>query len=282
MAKNNKKIRWVDSDPIVDDVLNFATGTIGVEGPAAEGVPFGWIVRRLLVDGMVGYVAEGDFAGWWRITGVTLYDRYRRPTQVMAATQSTTPVVVPMFTTAYNDIPTNVRIIRANPSARAPELTIRSYADLIARCDVALSANIVASMRTQIIGVPPKSAFSAEELLWDAQGGFPTVIDTALLDALKTADISVPLQAPTLQALRQSLYSEVLKRFGGITPAAYKAERVQTAEVSAHVAGAIDDVYTLLDTANADAAGIGVRFKYNGYGARYDTEEGGENGGAKV
>lgn len=281
MAKN-RKIRPIDSDYIVDEAFNFACGTIGVRGSAADGVPFGWIVRRLLDDGMVGYVAEGNLKGWWRVTGVTLYDRYRRPLQVRAATQSTTPVVVSMDTTVEKDTPTNIHIIRANPSRRPLVLTARRYADLIARCDVALGANVLAAMRTQIIGVPEKSKFSAEELLWDAQAGFPSVLADNFLSAISTVDVSVPLQAPVLQTLRQSLYSELLKRFGGITPGAYKAERVQTAEVSAYVGESIDDVYTLLDTANADAEGIDVEFYYNGYGARYDAPGEEESNGAEV
>lgn len=273
----NRKIRPISSDYIVDEVLNFCASTVGVRGSAADGVPFGWILRRLLTDGMVGYVAEGDLRGWWRINGATLYNRYRSPLEVNASTQSTTPVVVAMQTTYAEDRPTNVRIIRANPSSDPPILTIRRYADLIARCDVAVGSNIVASMRTQIIGAPAKSRFSAEELLWDAQAGLPSIVEDELLSSVTTTDISVPLIAGELHALRQTLFSELLKRFGGVTPAAYKAERVQTAEVNAHVAESIDDIYTLIDTANADAKGIDVEFFYNGFGAKFD-EEGPDSG----
>lgn len=278
----------VEGGVITAELLDFATGQ--VQALQTDGAsdntppPPAWIVRNLLKYGELVYVPDGDpLAGWYLASGHTIVDRYTRPLTVYARTQATNQTVLPLQTVFGGG---NARILRANPASRPPLRTMERYGAFITACDVALYANITASMRTQVLGAPAKMRDTLECVLDDARRGMPTILTDDQLAQISSTDVSVPFAGADIHNLRKDIYAEAIKHFGGITPAQYKAERVQAAEVGAHVAESIDNVYIMIDTFNEDAATQGVpwRLKYVGMGAQYDndtpatsTEEDGQN-----
>lgn len=266
-----------DGGLITAEVLDFASSVVRAgrtDGARSEAEPpDGWIVRNLLKYGQVAYIPDGSpLSGWYLAQSGGVLDRYARPEWLNLRTQATASAVFP-----YE----GAKLVRANLTGRPPILTIERYARMIAQCDTAIAANIYAAMRSQILGVPDKRKLDAEILLDNAAAGLPTILDTDALASITTLDVAVPFDAREKHALRQTLYSELLKHFGGITPTEYKAERVQSAEVSAHVAEAIDNVYVLIDQANADmtAQGVPYRLEYVGVGKTLDPTEGGAGDG---
>lgn len=274
MARNKKRRDLCLPPSIREELLDFACGQVelvALDGaPTEDTPPAGWVVRNLIKFGAIGYRNAGDpLDGWWIINKMGVRDRYGRPTSVFARTDAT-DYAATAFDANYTS-GGGLHIMRANGGARPPVFTIDRYAELIQRCDLALSANIVASMRSVILGVQSGQEDSVDFILADAAAGLPSVISTDLAESIRPVDISVPFMARDIHAMRQTLYAEALKHFGGVTPTEYKAERVQSAEVSAHVAEAIDNVYVMIDTFNADAKAQGVpyRLSYVGEGSAY-------------
>lgn len=265
---------------IAAELVDFACNQVKVtriDGPDDfPEPPHPWIALKLLQHGQVGVVLDGVARGWYIINKLGTRDRYGRPTEVFARTEATSGNTF-AFPTALTDAAprTAIRVIRANPCARPPVRTITRYADTLARLDVGISANAIASMRSQIIGVSKGYEDSIDLLLQDASEGMPTTVTKDMLEDLQTADVSVPFDGNLRHALRQAIYAEALRHFGGVTPPQYKAERVQGAEVAASVAESIDSLYIMIDQFNADAERLSVpyRMEYIGFGAKYEETE---------
>lgn len=267
------KEKLISDSMLTAELVDFATCQVqAVKGGEASETdpPPAWIVRNLIKYGSLAYVPDSHpLAGWYIPNAGGIVDRYARPEIVYARTQATSMRVIPMNTVFAGG---EARILRANPAARPPVRTIARYAQLLEACDVSLLANIVGSMRTQIIGAPKKLRDTVMCMLDDARNGLPSVVTDEQLSQLSTLDVSVPFNGTEIHALRQAIYSDALRHFGGITPTQYKRERVQTAEVDASVAESIDNVYIMIDTFNEDAAAQGVpwKLKYVGEGASYE------------
>lgn len=279
MAKKRKVDIFIDPKPIADQILNFACSML--KATRTDGnpdtVPAGWLERQLLLDGKAGYLlSDTPAGGFYRVTGIARRDRYGLPVSVMARSMAsgTAPFEVQVYD-PESDNSNRIALIRANSGSNPPYEVIWRYAESIARADFHMNVNLLASMRTQILGVPPEQAGIGEILLADSMNGQPAVIENNLLSAIETVDISVPLDAPEVHALSLQLWSDALKQFGGITPGAYKAERTQSAEVNANIAQSIDNVYMLIEQANADMERqeVPYRLEYVGYGTTYDHEE---------
>lgn len=283
MAKKKQPLALVlDSGAIENDILSFACAMIRarrIDGKP-DPLPTGWLEKSMIMHGKLGWISsESDAEGFYKIDRLGTVDRYGVPKTVTLTTEATAAAkfsarVAGVADPAGDTSPLAVSIVRANALARPPILSIRRYAVAIATLDVAIPANVIASMRSQIIGVPDTYADSVEDVLHRAAQGLPVVCTSDLYDNMRTIDISVPFLGREYQDLRATLWNEAIKQFGGITPAQYKAERTQSAEVSAGIAGSIDNVYQLIDQFNTDAekGGVPYRLEYVGYGAKYDTD----------
>lgn len=264
---------------LTEELLDFACSQVRVERTDDRKdfpePPHGWIVRKLLKKGRVGYVDDGILRGWYEVGKLGTRSRYGLPTVVYARTDATSDnSFVFNAATKPDHTGTECVVIGANPKQRPPVLTMCRYADVLARLDAGISTNALASLRSQIVGTPKEYADSVELLLDDALHGLPSTITTDMLDALRTVDVSVPFDGILRHTLRQTIYAEALRHFGGVTPPQYKAERVQGAEVAANVAESIDNIYIMIEQFNRDADYFGVpyRMEYVGYGARYDVD----------
>lgn len=287
MAKKRPEPLILDELAVEQEIVCFACSQIKarrIDGKP-DAVPAGWIEKNLIEHGKIGWVtSDTEAEGFYRVHRLGRLDRYGIPEMAVLTTEATAS---PQFEAAVvgaasggDNNPLKAAIIRANAIARPPILTIRRYARAIAACDVAIPANIIASMRSQIVGVDQTQSDSMEEILFRAAQGLPVIITADMLQQIRTADISVPFKGGDYQNLRSTLWAEAIKQFGGITPAQYKAERTQSAEVSANIANSIDSVYMMIDQANEDAERYGVpyRLEYVGYGAKYDAGEPAEGG----
>lgn len=281
MARKDHQPASVYGGQIAAELLDFATGQVQAVrvdgGKSPNDPPPAWIVRNLLKYGALAYVPDGDpLGGFYIYNAAGFVDRYARPMLAYARTQATAQTTLELSTIWGGG---SARILRANPTCRPPQRTIDRYAAFVGACDVALMANVRGSMRSQIIGAPKKMGDTIECMLDDAARGMPTILTDEQLAQITTLDVSVPFNALDVHALRQKVYAEAIKHFGGITPTEYKAERVQAAEVSAHVAEAIDSVYIMIDTFNEDAAEQGVpwRLEYVGMGSAYENNDPDQN-----
>lgn len=294
MAKKKQPAALVlDSGAVESEILAFACSMIRarrIDGKP-DLLPAGWLEKSMIKYGSLGWVrSETAAEGFYQIHRIGAVDRYGVPKTVTLKTEATAS---PQFSAnvigaslspdeVRADLsPLEVAIVKANALARPPIFAIRRYAVAIAALDVAIPANVIASMRSQIVGVPDTLVDSVEEVLYRAAQGLPVVCTSELFESMRTADISVPFKGGDYQNLRATLWSEAVKQFGGITPAQYKAERTQSAEVSAGIAGSIDNVYQMIDQFNEDAerGGVPYRFEYVGYGQKYDVGETLESGG---
>lgn len=275
MAKDIEFPNFCQAD-IENQIIDFACSVIRAERTDGkpDPIPSGWIVRGLIDHGMLAWrtAPEELDGGMYFAAPSGAFDRYGKPGNVFLTNSST-------FSGMTVKVGDDCRVIRANSTGRPLRSTIKRYAEMLNWCDIATRANIPASMRTQLVKGLNKATVQA--LLWESWNGRPAVVmpdrgGKAVTDAeIGTVDLSVPLKAQDYRQLAATLWGEVLKMFGGITPAQYKAERTQSAEVSAQIAGSIDSVYVLIDTANDDmaAGGVPYRLVYDGFGARYDAGE---------
>lgn len=279
MAKSKTKCA-LNTSAIADQILNFACSMIKARRTDGkpDTLPAGWLERQLLIDGRVGYLhSNTDAGGFFRIRGNGQRNRYGLPVEVVAQTQASgsAAFTVPVYDPERDDNTGRMAIIRANSGSVSPYLSILRYAEMIARAELHVNTNLLASMRTQILGVPKSRTVMGEIILSDAMAGEPTILEQDALASIDTLDVSVPLTAPAVHALTLQLWSDAIKQFGGITPGAYKAERTQTAEVNANIAESIDNVYILLDQANQDMERqeVPYRLEYNGFGKNYESEQ---------
>lgn len=270
-------VDYVDADGVERDIINFACAMIGsrrTDGQT-DPVPTGWLERQIILNGKVGYLHSPTGAeGFYLVTSVAERDRYGVPTIVNAKTMATGASAFAVPVAADGGEEGKISLVHANASGSAPYDVIRRYAHMIAACEKHIDVNVIASMRSQVIAVAEGKAADLDLMIENSLEGRPTAIDQSFADVLQTFDVSVPLDAPAVYQLDLQLWADVLKRFGGITPASYKGERTQSAEVSATIAQSIDNVYVLIDHANADLrrGNIPYEFFYRGYGDAYDRQ----------
>lgn len=279
MSRKDQEMGFVLNTPAISNqLLNFACAMIRCRRMDGrdDSVPAGWAVRQLLLNGRIGYLhSPTDAEGFYNIASQGQVDRYGIPTSVTARTQATGAHGFSVPVSKHDrELNGTLSVIRANASGTPPFTSMTRYAQMIARAELHINTNLLASMRSQVINAPDSQKAAIDIMLERAAQGLPSVIGTNLMEQLSVFDISVPLDAPEVHALYMQMWAEALKQFGGITPAAYKAERTQSAEVNATVAQSIDNVYILLDQANDDCKTWGVPyvFEYAGVGAMYDEQ----------
>lgn len=280
MAKQNtltERVFLPADAGVLNLIINFACGMVDVEttdGSLPE-EPQGWVVRNLIDQGVLGwYDTDGPMSGWWLISAFMELNRYGMPKSAFCRTQATASGGITRRI-EYDPNRAGMRIIRANALQIPPRLVMVKYARQIEQCERLLWGNMRASLRSQIIGAPKEQVETVRGILENANDGEASVIEQTIADTLTSIDISVPFNGNAIHQLLTELYSDAFRRFGGVTPPQYKSERVQSAEIAAQVAEAIDNVYLMIDTFNDDCKRYGVprRMVYRGYGATFDKDD---------
>lgn len=273
MQKKQKRTKQpFNVSDVVDNIIAFACSNIVAERTDGrpDDVPSGWITENLIRYGSIGYLhSESAAEGFYNVRRAGIRDRYGTPMQVYARTCATNPA---SFVATVGDKTGEMAFIRANPQGTPPIGTIMRYAAMINACDAGTLANTIAALRTQLL-VTSGEPEAVEAILSGIYDGLPAIIDAnSPLSDMHTVDISADFVAADYHALATTLMGDCLKMFGGVSPAQYKAERVQAAEVSAQIAASIDSVYIMIDTANADMQRQNVPYHiaYVGFGAKYE------------
>lgn len=265
-----------DAQTITENVVRFACSQVtavrtdGQDDP----VPPGWIVENLIRSGILGYKHAWDASeGWYLIGQCEEKNRYGEPFYVEARTQASRQHPQRLRTDTDGIRRNTVSIVSANVTGTPPIHTIERYAKIIAVLDTLIFTNALAASRTQIIGGNRKQFATLRSMFDDIAEGLPSFIDQEIANTIQRVDISVPFIGNDVYTLRTNMYNELLNMWGGLAPTAYKAERTQSAEVSAMVGNSIDNVYIMIDSVNRDCMDGEVPYKlvYTGYGARFDV-----------
>lgn len=286
MAKKQTQrgcIRCASADDIERQLVNYAVGMIGLRRTdgGTDVPPDGWVQNNLILDGRCGYLSsDDDSAGFYVVNGAGNtrdakgpVKRYDIPRSVFAKASRTGEQEQFLISTD------KMHIIRANPMSYPPIISIRRYAALIAQCYTALAVNLRASMKAQMIGCDQKQKDAIEDYLMDVYGGQAFgVFDAGGLEGISQLDISVDFRGQEYHDLLRTLEGDAHREIGGVTPPQFKAERTQSAEVSAAIGETIDYVNLLINTANADLEACGAPYEFynRGFSARFDDEIGGD------
>lgn len=278
MASKQTPSDFFAPDIIVDNIINFACSQIKhrrTDGKP-DPIPPGWIVENLIREGRLGWLHANDPSeGMYLVQGDYTRSRYGEPTMVALRSQATSAASFNVPTDYDGIAPGKVSILSANTTETPPVLYIERVARVIAKLDMVIYGNTLASSRTQIIGMDRKQGAILKSLFNDVEQGLPTVIQNEIAAMIQRIDISAQFIGNDYYALRRALMSDILKQFGAVTPTMYKAERTQSAEVNASVGEAIDNVYVMIDQFNRDAEDGEAPYElyYGGYGVRYDTDD---------
>lgn len=272
-----ERIHLPDASATLLQIINFAASMIDVKSddPAIKSAPRGWALYNLFRYGMIGFYDADSPAlrGWWIAMGYDRLNRYGLPVRAECRTDKTGAASV-FKTIEYRPNERGMKILRANTLSIPPLLAMREDARRIDRAYSLLDVNLRAAKRTQILTCEKNQKDAVLNVLADQEEGDFSVLDRSTLSEIGSIDISVPYVGGDVHALISNLWADALRRWGGVTPPQYKAERTQSAEVAASVAESIDNIYIMLDTLNADAerVGVPVRFEYRGYGATFDHD----------
>lgn len=275
MAKQTPATNF-DAKSITENVVRFACSQVtAVRTDGQEDrVPPGWIVENSIRRGKLGYKHAWDASeGWYFIDECGQKNRYGEPFYVEAYTQASARRPQRLRTDTDGIRRNTVSIVSANVTGTPPILTIERYAKIIAALDTLIYTNTLAASRTQIIGANKRQFATLKSMFDDIVQGLPSFIDQEIAATIQRVDVSVPFIGNDVYTLRTSMYNELLNMWGGLAPTAYKAERTQSAEVSAMVGNSIDNVYIMIDSVNRDCMDGEVPYKlvYTGYGARFDV-----------
>lgn len=271
-----QRISIPPASSVLGQLINFACAMIGIETTdgSVDAAPSAWVIRQIIDYGRVGFydTSNKNMRGWWIVNELGELNRYGLPRRLVCRTEATTSgeFVRP----AVYSKEKGMKLLRANALMTPPRYIMEKYARVIEEAETLLRSNIEASRHAQVLTCPKSLVHTVEDALEDATDGLPAIIEQGIADQIGNIDISVPFYANDIHSLITSLYADAIKRFGGVTPTQYKAERVQSAEVSASVAEAIDNIYIMIDTLNEDCERYGVprRFFYRGFGAVFDRD----------
>ena len=271
-----QRISIPPASSVLGQLINFACSMIGIESTdgSVDDAPSAWVIRLIIDYGRVGFydTPNKNMRGWWIVNELGELNRYGLPKRLVCRSEATGSGE--FVRQAVYGKENGMKLLRANSLMTPPRFIMEKYARVIEEAEVLLSANIEASRRAQVLKCPKSMVHTVEDALEDAGRGLPVILESGIGDQIESMDISVPFYANDIHALITSLYADAIKRFGGVTPTQYKAERVQSAEVSASVAEAIDNIYIMIDTLNEDCERYGVprRFFYRGFGAVFDRD----------
>ena len=238
------------------------------------GTPKNFIMNQLFLFGRVAFF-NGYF---YQVTGKNPLDLYGRPLKADLRLQNNTNITnrdVSYDNTGVQS--SDVRIITANALATGMQPLISNIARILANIETSIDVNIANSQTTKIVEAATKEQVATINAATDeGTEGKPVVVSIeGLGDRLAGVDISVPFIADKLETLRQTIWTDTLKRIGIIGSNDFKRERIQTAEVGLSIGEAIDYIYTMIDTFNTECElfGLPFRMRFNGYSDRYDTTD---------
>lgn len=276
MSKYIERVCLPASGSVLGQIINFAISMVDIESddPSITSAPYGWAIWHAIAEGAIGFYDTDISAirGWWVFAGAETKNRYGQPDIGIFRTDSDVRTQITHHIEYTKS--DGMKLLRANPLRTPPYRQMLRDADRIEAALSLLDVNLRASKRTQILQVPKEQRNTLLEILKDQENGDFSVIARESLSVIGSLDVSVPFVGGDIHTLVNNLWADALRRWGGVTPPQYKAERTQSAEVSATVAESIDNIYVMIDTLNADAErlGVPVRFKYRGYGARFDYD----------
>ena len=255
---------------ITDDIINTAVTMVQIDGLPPE-VRQDTIIRALFDYGQIGYIPPDRSAwaaGFYRIGRIGEYDENGN---ARAYTLRGFATKAPQFVMPAD----NVVLLRSRAYGATPRQQICRLADMAAICDRAIMVNILGSMLSRMYAIDkPDDELDIQQALSAAMAGLPATVKTDILNAFSSADVSIPFIAPDIKALQQTILSELRRRFGGTTPAAFKAERTQSAEVSAAIGEGIDSIYSMITQFNRDAeyGGVPFRMSFVGFAEQDDPD----------
>lgn len=261
----------------VMEVVNLICNSVRYEGADVDGIDPDYITQRLIYDGEIGYVnaeqaaALGVERDWYRILPMGRLNKRGYPAiYQLSYPNNARPI---KSRVSYESICP----IKANSTIFPLFRKIAHECEIIDQLETSMIVNVQASRNTDIIPVDDFSTKSIiEDFYRNSRTGAPAiVIPRNAADKIRDKiENKTPFVADRIDALRVERWNDLLKRAGVMTPNEYKRERVQTAEVNAGVGEAIDYLYTMIDTFNADCERLGVdaRMIANGYIDRYDED----------
>lgn len=278
MAKKDKRIEapllpWVD---YAGDALNMAADLVAIPN-LGNSVAKNFIATTLIKEGGIGFwdlPADNPARGFYRARKLFRPDRLGEWHDF----DFWNGVERGWFRINRDR---GARYIRANALASPTYPFLLRSAVMLDVADRSIAANIRAQIYGRIIKAP--TSMTDEDILAmiaAVESGKPFPLDAAAFETLKGEDISVPLTADRVAAVRSMIWSEMLKRVGSVAADHYKRERTQSAEVSASVSEAIDMVYIMINTFNDDCKrqnilgenGKPLEMIYTGYLDRFDRE----------
>lgn len=220
------------------------------------------IMRDLIIRGVVGF--RPDLDDFCRVQMSGQRDYYGnpaapRPYNFSGKALDPVGAVIPIF---------------ANASRRPPVDIINSYAAAIGQAFVGLRQNLVASPTAQMFKTRTQGGANAIEdaLERRARGEIAVALDEegAIYPAL---DLSTPFIGDSLLRTIEALDNDISARCGLLRSTDFKAERTQSAEVSANASATLDLLYVLVDSFNAIMKEYGHEMHLNGTIAEYDPYE---------
>lgn len=151
-------------------------------------------------------------------------------------------------------------IIRFTPTKNPLELWLRHMCYEIARCDLAIQNNLLYSSMGGIYETDASNVTSMKAALKQAFAGDIAVFASKnIVDKLNVEKNQAIFYGDKFYALKEKLINEVYARLMGVSNTNDKKERTQSFDMN--VNEAIDNVYTFIDTFNADCEKYGIPFK---------------------
>lgn len=151
-------------------------------------------------------------------------------------------------------------IIRFTPTKNPLELWLRQKCYEIARCDLAINNNLLYSSMGGIYETDSTNVNSMKAALKQAFAGDIAVFASKnIVDKLNVEKNQAVFYGDKFYELKQKLINEVYSRLMGISNTNDKKERQTSFDMN--VNEAIDNVYTFIDTFNADCKKYNIPFK---------------------
>ena len=255
------------SDPAADIAAVFADEKIALLANAVyiDGVSAAAhraIMRDLIMRGVVGYRPElDDFCRVFMSGEKDYYGDPAAPTPFTFSGKALDPVgaVIPIF---------------ANASRRPPVDIINSYAAAIGQAFIGLRQNLAAAPTAQMFKTRTQGGANAIEdaLERRSRGEIAVAVDEDG-DIYPALDLSTPFIGDALLRTIEALDNDISARCGLLRSTDFKAERTQSAEVSANASATLDLLYVLVDSFNAVMEEYGHKMHLNGTIAEYDPYE---------
>lgn len=168
---------------------------------------------------------------------------------------------------SYDKNPSGAYLLRSTPNEYCLFESLDLTADLMTLCTRAISQNIRANMRPQIVIGDSNTIKTLKTATKKAEDGASVLfVESDIARALQGIENKNVLQADKFLYLRQAIRNEFLTQIGILTANNTKRERVQATEVYAGLNEAVDNIYSIIDYWNEQCESYDLPFKmsFNG------------------